>query len=146
MSYDQGLAQRLREALEEQPGVTEKEMFGGLAFLLQGSMFVGIVRDDLMVRVGPAQHQASLARPHVRPMDFAGRPMKGYVYVAPEGLDADAALAGWVRLALSFVSTLPAKAAKPERSPKRSASTKVKASQRKTEPAPRLREKGQSGR
>src|SRR5689334_1026542 len=107
MGYDQGLAQRLREVLEGQPNVAEKQMFGGLAFLLHGSMFVGIVHDDLMVRVGPTQHEAALARPHARPMDFAGRPMKGYVYVAPGGIEADAALAEWVHLALDFVSTLP---------------------------------------
>ena len=138
MSYDQGLAERLREALEGRTGVTEKEMFGGLAFLLHGSMFVGIVHDDLMVRVGPAQHDASLARPHARPMDFAGRPMKGFVYVAPEGIDSDAALAEWVRLALSFVSTLPAKEATPERGPKRSTATKakVRAPHPKAKPAP----------
>jgi TfoX/Sxy family transcriptional regulator of competence genes len=118
MAYDQGLAQRLREVLEERPDVTEKEMFGGLAFLLHGNMFIGIVHEDLMARVGPDQHDAALGRPHARPMDFAGRPMNGFVYVAPEGIDADAALAAWVDLALRFVSTLPAKEAKPERAKK----------------------------
>jgi TfoX/Sxy family transcriptional regulator of competence genes len=142
MAYDQGLAQRLREVLEEQLDVTEKTMFGGIAFLLHGSMFVGIVHDDLMVRVGPAEHAAALARPHARPMDFAGRPMNGYVYVAPEGMESDAALAGWVHLALRFVSTLPPKEPKPERAPKRAAAAKVKAPPREAKLAPKPRRKG----
>lgn len=135
MAYDQGLAQRLRELLEEQMNVTEKTMFGGVAFLLHGSMFVGIVKNDLMVRVGPAEHEAALARPHARPMDFAGRPMKGYVYLAPEGIESDAALAEWVHLALRFVATLPPKEAKPERAPKRASTKKVSASSREAKPA-----------
>jgi TfoX/Sxy family transcriptional regulator of competence genes len=85
MAYDQGLAQRLREALEEQPNVVEKAMFGGLAFLVHGNMCIGIIHDDLMVRVGAEENEAALTRPHTRPMDLAKRPMKGYVYVAPEG-------------------------------------------------------------
>jgi len=127
MSYDEGLAQRLREVLEERSGVTEKQMFGGLAFLLHGSMVVGIIHDELMARVGPIQHEAALARPHARLMDFAGRPMKGYVYVAPAGIESDAALAEWVSLAVTFVSTLPPKEAPPERAHRPSAVTKVKA-------------------
>lgn len=108
-------------------------MFGGIAFLHHGNMFVGIVGDDLMVRVGPAQHETALTRPHARPMDFAGRPMKGYVYVAPEGIDADDTLAGWVRLALEFVSTLPPKGPAPARAPKRA--TAAKGPTPKTTPA-----------
>jgi TfoX/Sxy family transcriptional regulator of competence genes len=136
MAYDQGLAQRIREALEEERGVTEKEMFGGIAFLLNGNMFVGIVHEDLMVRVGPEQHDAALGKPHARPMDFAGRPMKGYVYVAPEGVVADAALAAWVRLGLGFVSTLPGKGVKPMRASRRSAPSKAKAAPSKAKAAP----------
>jgi TfoX/Sxy family transcriptional regulator of competence genes len=127
MAYDQGLAQRLREALEDQANVTEKAMFGGLAFLHHGSMFIGIIHDDLMVRVGPEAHEDALARPHARPMDFAKRPMKGYVYVAPEGIESDVALAVWVHWALKFVVTLPPKEAKPERAPKGAGAVKRKA-------------------
>jgi TfoX/Sxy family transcriptional regulator of competence genes len=61
--------------------VTEKKMFGGIAFLLDGAMFCGVSGGDLMVRVGAEAHEAALARPHARPMDFTGRPMKGYVFV-----------------------------------------------------------------
>ncbi len=109
MAYDEGLAQRLDERLAGRAGVTRKRMFGGLCFLLHGNMFVGIVRDALMVRVGPAAHAGALARPHAREMDFTGRPMKGYVFVDPAGFDSDADLAGWVERALRFVATLPAK-------------------------------------
>lgn len=106
MAYDEGLAQRIREVLEGERGITEKAMFGGLAFLRGGKMFVGITGDELLARIGPEQNDAALTRAHVRPMDFTGKPMKGYVYVAPEGVGADAALAEWVRAAITFVATL----------------------------------------
>src|SRR5690242_5929015 len=96
MSYDEGLAQRIREALEERRGVAEKKMFGGIAFLLNGSMFCGIVKEDLMVRVGPARYAEALEQAHARPMDFTGKPMAGYVFVAPEGVESDEALSKWV--------------------------------------------------
>ena len=88
MSYDETLAERIRKALEHRRDVTEKKMFGGLAFLLEGSMFCGIVKDELMVRVGTARYEEALTEPHVRPMDFTGRPARGYVFVAPPGLGA----------------------------------------------------------
>lgn len=109
MAYDEGLAQRIREVLEHEPGVTEKKMFGGLAFLIGGHMVCGPERERLMVRVGPEAHAEALARPHARPMDFTGRPMKGFVYVDPEGYAEDEDLATWIGLGLSFVRTLPAK-------------------------------------
>lgn len=109
MAYDEGLAQRIREFVEQRPGITEKRMFGGVAFMSQGHMFVGIVGETLMVRVGPAAYAGALAKPHVREMDFTGKPMKGYVYVDAEGFESDAALRGWVDAGLGFVGTLPAK-------------------------------------
>ena len=109
MAYDEALAGRIRTVLAKWRGVDEKRMFGGIAFLLGGHMFCGIVKDDLMVRVGPDRHEAALTEPHVRPMDFTGRPMKGYVFVAPAGCRADAALARWVGLGGEFVAKLPAK-------------------------------------
>ena len=112
MAYDEGLAERIRSALQDEIAFTEKKMFGGIAFLLDGKMFVGIVKNDLMVRVGPDRYAASLKRAHVRPMDFTGRPMEGYVYVAPRGVSEDDELERWVRLAAAFVATLPAKKAK----------------------------------
>lgn len=83
-------------------------MFGGLAFLRGGRMFCGIAKDELMVRVGPERYEESLRKPHVRPMDFTGRPLKGYVYVAEAGRRTDAALRAWVNLSASFVGTPPA--------------------------------------
>ena len=85
MAYDEKLADRIRQAVGPRGDVTEKKMFGGLAFLLDGKMFCGIVKDDLMVRVGPERYEAALAEAHVRPMDFTGRPMNGYVYVGRGG-------------------------------------------------------------
>ncbi len=109
MAYDEGLSQRLREALQDQPGVTEKKMFGGLAFMVHGHMCCGVEGGNLMVRVGPDQYEDSLSQPHARPMDFTGRPMKGFVYVEPQGLDSDPRLREWVDRGLKFVSTLPPK-------------------------------------
>jgi TfoX/Sxy family transcriptional regulator of competence genes len=121
MAYDEGLAERIRGVLDEARGVVEKKMFGGLCFLRGGKMFVGIVKHDLMVRVGPERYMESLALPHARPMDFTGRPMQGYVYVAPEGTCEDADLARWVRLGVEFAATLvePSRAPAPKRRARR---------------------------
>jgi len=110
MSYDEALAERFRKALQHRRGVTEKKMFGGLAFLLDGSMFCGIVKDELMVRVGPARYEEALSEPHVRPMDFTGRPARGYVFVAPAALGSDSDLEKWISRGVDFVSALPSKA------------------------------------
>lgn len=84
-------------------------MFGGVAFLLDGKMFCGIVKSELMVRVGPDRHNEALLNPGARTMDFTGRPMRGYVFVAPEGCRTAASLAGWVKWGADFAATLPAK-------------------------------------
>ncbi|UCH26005.1 MAG: TfoX/Sxy family protein [Trueperaceae bacterium] len=109
MAFDEGLAERIREIVEDWANVSERKMFGGLAFMQEGHMFVGIIDDALMARVGAEQYREALLRPHVREMDFTGRPMKGYVYVDPEGVDSDEELTSWVELASQFVSTLPPK-------------------------------------
>ena len=109
MAYDEGLAERLRDILSEQMGVTEKKMFGGLAFLWQGHMFCGIAGEDLMVRVGAGRYEQALLEPHTRLMDFTGKPMKGYVYIEPEGFEADDALKNWANRGLAFVLSLPSK-------------------------------------
>lgn len=114
MAYDEALADRIRRALGPRPDVTERKMFGGVAFLQDGKMFCGVASDDLMLRVGPELYEASLAEPHVRPMDFTGRPLTGYVYVAPAGLKAGA-LRRWLDRALAFVATVPARKKKPAR-------------------------------
>jgi TfoX/Sxy family transcriptional regulator of competence genes len=84
-------------------------MFGGLCLLSRGHMFVGIVGEALMARVGPAAYEKALRRPHARPMDFTGRPMKGYVFVDPHGYEDDRDLKRWVDESLKFVGTLPDK-------------------------------------
>ena len=115
MAYDDGLAERVREVLQDTPGVSERSMFGGLAFLLHGHMFVGISRESLMARIGPERYEEALAMKHVRVMDFTGRPMKGYVFVDAKGLEADADLEFWVKACAAFVASLPPKALKAQR-------------------------------
>ena len=109
MAFDQGLAQRVREALDGRAGITERQMFGGLAFLVDGKMFIGISGSKLMCRVGAERYQDALALPHVREMDFTGKPMNGYVYVEPPGLAQDESLTAWVSWCVSYVASLPAK-------------------------------------
>ncbi len=109
MAYDEGLAQRLREILEDRRDVTERKMFGGLAFLLDGNMCVGVTAEELMVRVGPEAHARLLEEPHARPMDFTGRPMKGFVYVESEGFESDEDLRRWVERGIEFAVSLPPK-------------------------------------
>ena len=118
MAYDEQLADRIRLAVGPRPDVTEKKMFGGLAFLLDGKMFCGIVKDDLMVRVGPERCEAALGEAHVRPMDFTGRPMDGYVYVGPGGSRTVKAVEKWVERGADFVITLGRKPAKKSRRPR----------------------------
>jgi len=107
MAYDDALAARIRSVLAERENVTEQKMFGGIAFMIGGRMAVGVVRDDLMVRVGPDAHDEALASPHVRPMDFTGRPMRGFVLVAPAGVADDSELQGWVEAGASFAVSQP---------------------------------------
>jgi len=110
MAYDEDLAHRIRGQLADETGVTEKAMFGGLAFLLDGNMAVGITSTaELMVRVGRDGTDDALAQPHTRPFDMTGRPMKGWILVERAGFDSDSDLGGWVQRGLSFARTLPAK-------------------------------------
>jgi len=109
MAYDERLAQRIRAALKDNRSITEKKMFGGLAFLRDGLMFVGISDSSLMARVGKESYADSLSRKHVREMDFTGKPMQGYVYVDAEGLKTEAQLLFWLERCERFVATLPPK-------------------------------------
>lgn len=109
MSYDEHLADRIRSVLEVRDDVSERKMFGGIAFMIGDNMAVGIVGSDLMVRVGPEAWEKALSLPHARPMDFTGRPMTGFVYVAPKGMATDTSLRQWIDRGLAFVATLPAK-------------------------------------
>lgn len=108
MAYDEALVARIRRALPK-GAITERAMFGGIAFLLDGKMFVGVATEDMMVRVGPDAYEDALGRAHARPMDFTGRPLTGYVFVAPKGTRTAAQVASWVRRAIAFVKTLPNK-------------------------------------
>ncbi len=109
MAYDKGLAQRIGEILEEEPGFDEKKMFGGLCFLLFGNMLCGIIGEDLIVRVGADNYAQMLKIPHTKKFDLTGRPMKGWVMVLSPALDSDKVLNDWLQLAISFVRTLPPK-------------------------------------
>jgi TfoX/Sxy family transcriptional regulator of competence genes len=109
MAFDESLAERIRMVLDADPALTERKMFGGLAFLLHGNMSVGIVGDELMVRVGPDAYVGALAHPHAREMDFTGKPMRGYVYVDVDGCAEDDDLAAWIDRGLDFAGSLPPK-------------------------------------
>jgi len=102
-------------------------MFGGVAFLLDGKMFCGIAKDDLMVRVGPERHGEALAKPNVRPMDFTGRPMKGYVFVALSGCRTKKAVQRWVEWSTEFVATVkkPVRPRRRRSAPPRRSKTRV---------------------
>jgi hypothetical protein len=109
MAYDEGLAERVRALLGDDPDIAEKRMFGGLAFLLHGNMAVGVTGEDLMVRVGPDATDAALARPGARLFDMTGRPMRGWVVVAGPAVTEDDTLAEWVAWGRAFAAGLPAK-------------------------------------
>jgi TfoX/Sxy family transcriptional regulator of competence genes len=110
VAYDEDLANRLRDLLADEDAITEKKMFGGLAFLQHGNMSVSASRNGgLLVRIDPADADACLARPHVALMEMGGRTMDGWITVAPEGLKTKRELAAWVKRSLAFVKTLPPK-------------------------------------
>ena len=119
MAYDEVLALRIRDLLRDCSEVSEKKMFGGLAFMLNDYNFCGINDDRLMVRVGAERYGEALEQKHVRPMDFTGRPLKGYVYVEGVGLKSDDALKGWVQKGVEFVESLPPKKAAKKRKKRR---------------------------
>ena len=107
MAYDLKLASRIRGIVADRKGVAEKAMFGGLAFLLDGKMFCGVLGDELLARVGPDAHDSAMAKPHVRIMDFTGTPMRGYVFVGAAAFPADAQLRRWVEECAAHVATVP---------------------------------------
>lgn len=109
MAYDESLAVRIKATLARKKGIEEKKMFGGVCFLLNGNMLVGVWRAFLIARLGPDQGDEALAERHVRKMDITGRPMKGWVMVESDGVEDDAKLAGWIERAVKFVKTLPKK-------------------------------------
>lgn len=110
MPYDEALARRIRALLQDQPDISERKMFGGIAFMAGENMCVGVTGADVMARVGAEKHDEALTRPGVRQMDFTGRPMKGFVFVSGAGISEEA-LEGWVAGCLAFVRALPPKKA-----------------------------------
>ena len=110
MAIDEQLAARVKAALGGEKGITEKKMFGGLCLLRRGNMLCGVDnRGNLMLRVGPEQYESALKLEHAREMDFTGKPLRGMIYVEPEGFESEAALKTWLTMALKFTATLPAK-------------------------------------
>jgi TfoX/Sxy family transcriptional regulator of competence genes len=109
MAYDEVLAKQVRTALGKTPEVVEKRMFGGIAFMVRGNMCCGVIGDRLMLRVGPVGYDTALSRPHAKPMDFTGRPIKGMIYVEPAGFGSPMDLKKWVERAMEFTLSLPAK-------------------------------------
>ncbi len=109
MAYDEILADRVLAAVDDLADITTRKMFGGLAVMWRGNMLVGVVNDDLMVRVGPDRFEGLRAEPGAREMDFTGRPSRGMLYVSAGAVGRDADLDTWIERAREFVATLPPK-------------------------------------
>lgn len=115
MAYNEKLADRIREALADIPEVEEKLMFGGSCFMVNGKMCVGVIKDDMMCRIDPSLDEVVLEKKGCRPMDFAKRPMKGYVYVNEEGRKSKKDFEYWIGLCLEFNSKAKASKKKPKK-------------------------------
>ena len=107
MAFDADIASRIREVLSSRNDVSERKMFGGLCLMVGGHMCCGLTDKTLMLRVGPAQYEKVLAMAHTRPMDFTGRPLTGFVCVAPAGFKTKRDLARWLNLSLAYIEGLP---------------------------------------
>jgi TfoX/Sxy family transcriptional regulator of competence genes len=103
MAYDEKLAQRITNLLKPHKGVIEKKMFGGIAYMMKDKMFVGIIKNELMVRVLEDKFDAFLKKPNAREMDFAGRPMRGFLYVNQDGIKTDKQLMKWIEAGIEYV-------------------------------------------
>ncbi len=110
MAYDEKISDRIREALVDVPLLEEKQMFGGICYMVEGKMCVGVVKDNMMCRIGPSAYEDALEKTGCREMDFAGRPMEGYVYVSDEGMKTNEQFGYWINLCLQY--NTKAKAAK----------------------------------
>lgn len=109
MTYDDGLAQRVRELMTDLIDFSEKKMFGGICFLIQGNMACGIIKYDVIVRIGPENYEAALKKPGASLFDFTGRPMKGWVVVSAKSHESDDQLLNWIKQAVTFTLSLPPK-------------------------------------
>jgi TfoX/Sxy family transcriptional regulator of competence genes len=115
MAFDAKLATRIRKVLADRRDVEEKAMFGGLAFMVRGHMSCGIVKEKLMVRIEPESYDRLLAEPNVKPMDFSGKAMRGFLYVEPGGIATARSLRKWVERVLKFAESRPQKTTKSKR-------------------------------
>jgi TfoX/Sxy family transcriptional regulator of competence genes len=109
MAYDEALADRVREVVSLREDLTERKMFGGIAWMIGGNMACGVLGEELIVRLPGEEAERALAEPHTRPFDTTGRPMRGFVVVGPEALGEDDELAGWVDAGADHAASLPAK-------------------------------------
>jgi TfoX/Sxy family transcriptional regulator of competence genes len=109
MAFSEALAERIRDALARKRAIEEKKMFGGIGFLLNGNLLVGVWKDSLIVRLGPDEGDEALKEPHVKEFDITGRAMKGWVLVEAEGVEDDEQLSAWIQRAVKFVGKLPGK-------------------------------------
>jgi TfoX/Sxy family transcriptional regulator of competence genes len=109
MAFDENLAARIRHALSRRKGIGEKKMFGGVGFLLNGNLLVGVWKNSLCVRLGQDEAEAALPEPHVREFDITGKPMKGWVLVERKGVEDAGQVKAWIQRAMKFVGKLPPK-------------------------------------
>ncbi len=109
MAYDEKLADRIREILGKSKSITEKKMFGGICFLYEGKMIGGVLKNEMVVKIGAENHNKAMALKHVRSFNFTGKPMVGIVYVAPEALKTKKDLAKWVEMGRAHAQSLPPK-------------------------------------
>jgi TfoX N-terminal domain len=112
VAYSEELANRVREAIDGRPGSTEQKMFGGIAWMVNGNMACGIIGEDLMVRLDRDDAAVALAEEHVGPMEFTGRPMRGFIMVEAAGIEDAAELGCWIDAGADFAESLPSKRAK----------------------------------
>ena len=106
MAFNEKLADKIRKTLGRRKGITEKKMFGGLSFMFSKKMFCGVLKDDLVLKISHEQCEDALKKPNVRPMDFTGRPMKGFVYVNQNGCKSEKELKKWVDLSLNHAQSV----------------------------------------
>jgi len=109
MAFDNHLADRIRKQLADEKGLTERKMFGGIGFLLNGNMCCGVIGAEVVIRLDPEQTDRALANKHTRIFDFSGRPMKGWIYVGAKAVETDGDLKHWLQIGLKYARSLPPK-------------------------------------
>lgn len=109
MAYDDAVADQIRKTLKRRRGITERKMFGGMAFMLHGNMVCGVIKKDIVLRLGEDRAAKALQEPHTRKMDFTGRVIKTMVYLSPQGYQSEDQLRSWIGRAFDYVKSLPAK-------------------------------------